>query len=178
LELIEELHIPRDAAVIDIGGGASLLADCLVERHFSDVTVLDLSEAALRESQHRLGGSHVIRLHEDVLHWDPPRRYDLWHDRALFHFLVTDTDRRRYVETMYAALRPGGFVILATFAADGPELCSGLPVTRYSVKDLSLVLDETFDVLVTRREVHTTPHGASQPFTWLAGRNVPRSDAI
>ncbi len=170
LELIEALEIPHEAGVIDIGGGASLLADCLVERQFSDVTVLDVSESALGEVQSRLRDSPVIRLRADVRDWDPPRRYDLWHDRALFHFLVTDADRSRYLETLRAATSPGGFLIVATFAPDGPEVCSGLPVARYSSDDLSHSLGPMFEPLETRREVHTTPRGSAQPFTWVAGR--------
>ena len=170
LELIEVLQIPHDAAVIDIGGGASLLLDRLVERDFSDLTVLDVSAFALQEHRRQLGDSGIVRLHEDVLEWSPQRRYDLWHDRALFHFLVTEADRRRYVETLHAAIPPGGFLIVATFALDAPERCSGLPVTRYSPDLLSHVLGDTFEPLETRREVHTTPREVIQPFTWVAGR--------
>lgn len=170
LTLIEELRISRDAAVIDIGGGASQLVDQLVERGFSDLTVLDVSASALQELGMRLGDSPVIRLHKDVLDWLPDRRYDLWHDRALFHFLVTEADRRRYLEILHAAIKPGGLVILATFALEGPDHCSGLPVTRYSAEHLSDVLGDAFVPLETRHEKHTTPRGSVQPFTWLAGR--------
>ena len=170
LQLIEAMGIPPDAAVIDVGGGASGLVGRLVELGFSDLTVLDVSESALEEIRRRLGDSLVIRLREDLLEWQPDRRYDLWHDRALFHFFVTDADRRRYLETLQAALKPGGFVILATFAPDAPERCSGLPVSRYSADDLSELLGDTFESLEIRREVHTTPRGSPQPFTWLAGR--------
>jgi SAM-dependent methyltransferase len=170
LELIEALRIPRDAAVVDIGGGASQLVDRLVERGFSDLTVLDISASALAEVGSRLGDSLVLRLHEDLLEWRPLRRYDLWHDRAVFHFLVTETERRRYLETLRAAVRPGGFLILATFALDGPEVCSGLPVCRYSADDLSHILGDSFHPLETRHEAHVTPRGSIQPFTWVAGR--------
>lgn len=175
LEVIEALRIPRDAAVIDIGAGASQLVDRLVERGFTDLTVLDISASALEEVGARVGDSPVVRLHEDLLEWQPPRRYDLWHDRAVFHFLVAEPDRRRYLETLHATVRPGGFVILATFALDGPEACSGFPVVRYSADHLSELLGDTFEPLEARREVHTTPRGSAQPFTWLAGRISDRS---
>lgn len=171
LALIEALAVPRDAGVIDIGGGASQLVDRLAGQGFTDLTVLDVSASALEELRRRLGDSPVIRLHEDLLDWQPDRRYDLWHDRALFHFLVTEEDRRRYLETLQAAIKPRGLVILATFALDGPEVCSGLPVIRYSADQLSYVLGDTFEPLETRREEHTTPRGSMQPFTWLAGRS-------
>ena len=174
LELIEALGIAHDAAVVDVGGGASSLAGCLVELGFSDVTVLDISGSALEEGRRRLGDDvPVCRLHEDLLAWRPARRYDLWHDRAVFHFLVSEEDRGRYVRTLRSAVRPGGAVLLATFAPDGPDHCSGLPVSRYSAEDLARVLGETFEPVETRREEHITPQGVRQPFTWLAGRIRP-----
>jgi 2-polyprenyl-3-methyl-5-hydroxy-6-metoxy-1,4-benzoquinol methylase len=174
LELIEALRVPPDAAVVDVGGGASSLVDHLLERGFSDLTVLDISAPALDEVGRRLGDAPVLLLHEDLLEWRPLRRYDVWHDRAVFHFLVTEPDRRRYIDTLQAAIRPDGLVILATFASDGPEVCSGLPVSRYSADELIQMLGHTFRPLATRREVHITPRGTAQPFTWLAGRIVSR----
>jgi hypothetical protein len=171
LELIEMLGIPRDAAVIDIGGGASPLVDRLVERGFNDLSVLDISDTALGAARQRLGPSaRVSWLHEDLFAWRPSRRFDLWHDRAVFHFLVGKEDRDAYLDTLRAAIAPGGALIVATFAEDGPEYCSGLPVARYSAIDLGSVFGEGFAVVETRREVHTTPAGATQPFTWVAAR--------
>jgi hypothetical protein len=106
----------------------------------------------------------------DVLDWEPDRRYDLWHDRAVFHFLVDASGRERYLDTLRRTLSPGGGVIVGTFAADGPELCSGLPVRRYSAADLAAEIGEGFHVAETRREEHVTPRGVIQPFTWVAGR--------
>jgi hypothetical protein len=106
----------------------------------------------------------------DLLAWEPDGLYDLWHDRAVFHFLVDASDRARYVATLRKALGPGGRVIVATFADDGPETCSGLPVRRYSAADLVAELGEAFELVDTRREEHLTPRGAIQPFTWVAGR--------
>jgi hypothetical protein len=105
----------------------------------------------------------------DLLEWDPDRPYDLWHDRAVLHFLVEQEDRERYFATMRKALTLGGCVILGTFAADGPSVCSGLPVRGYSADDLTAALGEAFQPIATRREVHVTPAGALQPFTWIAG---------
>lgn len=105
----------------------------------------------------------------DLLEWEPGRRYGLWHDRAVFHFLVDERERERYVGTLRRTVTPGGGVIIGTFAADAPEVCSGLPVRRYSATDLSTALGEAFVVLQTRREEHATPRGVKQPFTWVAG---------
>ena len=174
LELVDALGVPSTAAVIDIGGGASLLASALVERGFTDVTVLDLSSSALAASRRRSDETvDVSMLQADVLRWRPGRRYDCWHDRAMLHFLVLDDERDAYLRTLQSAVAPAGFVILATFAPDGPPTCSGLPVVRYSEDDLVSILGDTFDVLETRREEHTTPRGALQPFTWIAGRFRP-----
>lgn len=165
LELIEELGVARDAAVIDVGGGASPLAAGLLARGFTDVTVLDISRAALDAHT----GGPVRCVNADLLAWRPERRYDVWHDRAVLHFLTGDDDRARYVEVLRAALRPGGVVVIATFAMDGPEYCSGLPVRRYGSDDLARVLGADFSAVRVRREEHTTPAGVVQPFTWLAG---------
>ena len=108
----------------------------------------------------------------DLLEWEPDRRYELWHDRAVLHFLVDEHERSRYLATLTEALAPGGGVIIATFADDGPEVCSGLPVRRYSAEDLTAGLGESFELVETRREVHVTPRGASQPFTWVASRKL------
>jgi SAM-dependent methyltransferase len=171
LELIEALRVPRTAGIIDIGGGASPLAGCLVDRGYADVTVLDFSTAALEDCRRRIRDEALVAwLAEDLLTWDPQRSYELWHDRAVFHFLVDENDRQTYLRALHAALSQGGSVIIATFAADGPDSCSGLPVARYSADDLAQVLGEMFVLVETRREVHLTPRGAPQPFTWIAGR--------
>jgi len=107
---------------------------------------------------------------EDVLEWQPDRSYGLWHDRAVLHFLVDDVGRDRYLETLRRTLASGGALIVGTFAADGPETCSGLPVRRYSTDELVAALGGSFELLESRREEHVTPRGAVQPFTWVAGR--------
>ncbi|HZU12276.1 MAG TPA: rhodanese-like domain-containing protein [Chloroflexota bacterium] len=171
LELIETLDIRRDAAIIDIGAGASSLVDCLLTRGFSDITVLDISAVALRAVQERVPPHAPVRwLHADVLTWNPTRHYALWHDRAMFHFLVTPADRQRYLEALRAAVQPGGAVIIGVFAADGPDHCSGLPVQRYGADELASALGPTFQVIGTTRSDHRTPAGGVQPFTWLVAR--------
>lgn len=171
LELIAALGLERDAPIVDVGGGASVLTDRLLASGFSDLTVLDVSQVALDNSRGRLPAeAPVERLCQDVLGWNPSRRFGLWHDRAVFHFLTDDDDRDRYRVVLREALLPGGAVIIATFAPDGPTHCSGLPVCRYGPADLAAVLGDGFEVEATLREEHTTPTGAVQPFTWLAAR--------
>jgi hypothetical protein len=170
LELVQALGVGPEIPVIDIGGGASLLADSLLERGFLDVTVLDLSAVALEEVRKRLAGQPVELVQADVLAWRPPRAYGLWHDRALFHFLVAEDERRRYLDRLREALPRGGCVIVGTFAPDAPPTCSGLPVTRYGAADLALTLGPHFELVEARHVEHRTPRGTAQPFTWLAGR--------
>jgi SAM-dependent methyltransferase len=172
LALIGVLGTPSDAAVIDVGGGAATLADHLLERGFSDVTVLDVSAAALEELRRRPGASGTRLVHSDLLEWQPDRRYDVWHDRAVFHFLVSEEDRRAYEGVLTAALAPGGHVILATFAPDAPDVCSGLPVVRYSPDALFHFLGDGFEQVEARRERQTTPRGATHATTWVVARSV------
>jgi hypothetical protein len=169
--LIERLAIPTTAAVVDIGGGASLLVDALIEKGFVDLSVIDISQAALEAVRHRLGANPAVSLvRADLRGWRPERRFDLWHDRAVFHFLVEEGNRRFYFESLQAAIPRDGFVIMATFAEDGPGFCSGLPVARYSSTDLVAMLGPEFNVLEEFREDHVTPGGVLQPFTWLAAQ--------
>jgi SAM-dependent methyltransferase len=169
LELIDGLHLDRRQPVIDVGGGASTLVDRLLERGYVDVTVLDVSAHALGLAQRRLG-DRAQQVHwetADLLLWTPTRCFALWHDRAVFHFLTDPHDRVRYRELATASVTPGGYLILATFASDGPERCSRLPVARYSADQLAEHLGEGFTSMTTRREHHHTPTGVDQPFTWL-----------
>jgi SAM-dependent methyltransferase len=171
LALIDALGTGRDEPVIDVGGGASLLADHLLRRGWQDITVLDLSRTALDTARARLGDQASVNwLHDDLLTWHPPRRYGLWHDRAVFHFLVDPSQQRAYLDTLAKTLAPGGGIIVGTFAPGGPEHCSSLPVARYSTEALTTLLGPQFTVIETRREDHTTPTGTLQPFTWIAAR--------
>jgi trans-aconitate methyltransferase len=169
LELITLAGVRRSDALIDIGGGASTLVDLLVADGWLDLTVLDVSEAALAIARDRLGRrSGVQWLCEDLRTWRPSRRYELWHDRAVFHFLVEEEDRRHYRTLLADGLADGGVVIVGAFALDGPTHCSGLPVARYDAAALLAALGGSFEVLAERREEHRTPAGDIQPFTWLA----------
>jgi hypothetical protein len=174
LELINELEVQAADRVIDIGGGASMLARALVAIGFTDVHVLDVSAVALAEARRRNPEGSAISWHqEDVLTWEPSERYMLWHDRAVFHFLTEESDVGRYLHTMQRALARGAAVVMATFAEDGPEYCSGLPVRRYSTEELIQALGAGFRTEAVRRQLHTTPSGAIQPFSWIAGRMAP-----
>ncbi len=173
LTLIEEAG-PPSSAVIDIGGGASRLADGLLSRGFQDLTVLDLSPAALEAAKARIGaGAERIRwIAADVTTWEPSRAYDIWHDRATLHFLVAEPDRAAYLSRLARALKPGGCAIIATFAPDGPERCSGLPVRRYDAEGLARTLGLGFRLLGARRHEHVTPWGASQSFQFSVFRRL------
>ena len=173
LELIDLLEVAPSTAVIDVGGGASTLVDALVQRGFGDITVLDISAVALSKSRRRLTRpAGVTWLHSDLLTWRPDRRWGVWHDRAVFHFLTASDDQATYMEKMRSALRPGGAFVIGAFAADGPRYCSGLPVVGY---DASTLIDRIGAVLGDIRivghqsESHVTPSGGVQPFTWIAG---------
>lgn len=170
LDLVRRMEVDIDVPVLDVGGGESLLVDNLLARGFVDLTVLDLSKFALAEGRRRVGPAPVTWLQADVLAWQPHRRYGLWHDRAMFHFLVDAADREAYRETLRAATVPGSTLIVATFSPEGPEACSGLPVARYSAEALAAELGESFEIVASLDELHTTPSGSIQPFTWVAGR--------
>lgn len=175
LELIARVGATPASAIIDIGGGASRLVDNLVERCFEDVTVLDLSEAALEAAKIRLGGraAQVHWLVADVTVWDPQKIYDIWHDRAAFHFLTEHSDRTAYLARLEGALKVGGYAIIATFALDGPERCSGLPVVRYDPASLGQTLGPRFQLVDSRRHVHATPWGSEQSFQFSVFRRCP-----
>ena len=169
LEMIAAANLEANTAVVDVGGGASTLVDALLARGYRDLTVLDVSQAALDTARGRLGddATTVRWITHDALSWCPRRRYGLWHDRALFHFLVTPDQRATYLAVLHAALEPGGSVIVATFADDGPEMCSGLPTARYTPEELVAALGSDLQVLASQREEHRTPAGVVQPVTWL-----------
>lgn len=154
------------SAIIDIGGGASRLVDHLLERGLEDVTVLDLSAAALAADKVRLGAraERVNWIVADVTSWEPARAYDIWHDRAAFHFLTEASDRAAYISRIERGLKIGGHAIIATFAPDGPEKCSGLPVARYDSASLAQTLGAAFRLIHTQRHEHATPWGARQAF--------------
>jgi SAM-dependent methyltransferase len=172
LSMLDRLAVGPDASVVDVGAGRSRIVDALVSRGHDDVSVLDVSAESLARSQRRLGerAEQVEWIVADVRTWQPHRRYDVWHDRAVFHFLTEPDDRAAYRDVLRSALTPGGVLIVATFAPSGPTHCSGLPVTRYGPDDLAEVLGPDLLVLDEREVSHTTPWGKPQPFTWFAAR--------
>ncbi|MDP3871893.1 MAG: class I SAM-dependent methyltransferase [Methyloversatilis sp.] len=169
LDLIARAGIGLDAAIIDVGGGASTLVDDLLARGHTDLSVLDLSATSLHAAQARLGdaAAKVKWIEADITTVElPPRRFDLWHDRAVFHFLTDSAQRDAYVATVLRAVKPGGHVIVAAFAEDGPERCSGLPVMRYGANALHAQFGARFELLEHSREVHHTPTGVVQQFVY------------
>jgi ubiquinone/menaquinone biosynthesis C-methylase UbiE len=169
LQLIERAAGGRDARIIDVGGGASTLVDDLLDRGYSDVTVLDLSAKALDVAKERLGarGARVTWIAADATTVElPEAQYDVWHDRAVFHFLIDGDARRRYVARVRRSVKPGGHVIVGTFGPQGPERCSGLDVVRYDADALHGEFGATFLKVDSAREVHTTPWGTEQEFVY------------
>ena len=166
LDLIHATGVGLDAKIVDIGGGASRLVDALVGEGFTSVTVLDLSETALATARARLGAaaSRIAWVVADVTAWQPAQSYDVWHDRATLHFLTDPDDQAAYAACVRKAVRLGGQVIIGTFALEGPERCSGLPVVRYDFASLGTVLGRSFALIESRRHDHQTPGGAIQRF--------------
>lgn len=169
LAFVDAAQLSRDAAIIDVGGGTSTLVDDLLDRGYSDVTVLDISAAAIARAKERLGSraAGVTWIVGDITAVELPKnRYDFWHDRAVFHFLVDPEARRHYVAAVRSAVKPRGHVLVATFAPEGPERCSGLDVVRYSAEALHDEFGAAFAKIASCSEVHTTPWGAEQAFMY------------
>lgn len=168
LTLIDRCHLSKDAGIIDIGGGASRLVDALVAppRNFTNITVLDISQTALDRARQRLGdqAESVHWIAADITAWSPNGNYDLWHDRAAFHFLTEEDDRHSYHSAIRSALKPGGIAIIGTFALDGPQRCSGLPVLRYDPATLAGEMGGAFRLLDSLDDPHETPGGKIQQF--------------
>ena len=174
LDLIHATGVDAGASIIDIGGGASRLVDALIGEGFNAVSVLDLSERALATSKARLGteGTQVQWIVADITHWQPSQTYDVWHDRAALHFLTDPKDRAAYIERVLKAVRVGGHVIIGTFAPDGPERCSGLPVVRHNAATLGELLGPSFALTETRWHDHQTPSGAIQKFQFSCFQRI------
>lgn len=173
LDLIRRVAPDPASPIIDVGGGASTLVDGLLDAGYRSVTVLDLAPAALTISQHRLGerAEQVTWIAGSLLDAPLlPSAYAVWHDRAVFHFLTAANDRARYVAQARRAVRPGGHVIVASFGPDGPTRCSGLDVVRYSAEAMHAEFGAGFELLDSVREVHQTPSGRAQEFTWCLCR--------
>ena len=169
---IEASGIGKDEPLIDVGGGASLLVASLVEAGFRRVTVLDISPAAIHTAQARLGAraDEVRWLTEDITRYTPTETYKVWHDRAVFHFLTEAAERQAYLRAAEQALIPGGQMIIATFAPDGPEKCSGLPVVRYDAQSLAKEAGKNFEPLESCAETHAMPGGGKQSFSYCRFR--------
>lgn len=170
LRLLSQAPPPR--SVIDVGGGASLLVDSLLVSGFDDVTVLDVSDHALLQVHERLphDSEPVSFVVADILDWQPDRQWNAWHDRAVFHFLIDPNDRARYVATAARAVATDGVLVIGCFAPDGPESCSGLPTARYEADGLAGEFEPAFRLEQSHRELHRTPAGGVQPFTWVVLR--------
>ena len=179
LDMIAAAGVGPDAAIVDIGGGASLLVDRLLDRGFTKLTVLDVSEHALALTKARLGSraASVAWAVRDATSWEPPPgAFTLWHDRAVFHFLVDEADRHGYLRALDRGLTPGGFAIFATFALSGPERCSGLPVQRYSAATLQATLGAGYELIKATPETHMTPAGNRQDFIWCLFRKTAEGE--
>ena len=169
LRLIADTGIDRADPIIDVGGGTSTLVDDLLADDYQHLTVLDISASALQTAQQRLGAraAAVTWNEADITQAQLPGQfYAVWHDRAVFHFLTQPHDRQRYIQAVRHAVKPGGHVIVATFALDGPPQCSGLNVTRYSPDSLHHEFGEDFQLITSTREAHVTPFGTEQKFTY------------
>jgi ubiquinone/menaquinone biosynthesis C-methylase UbiE len=164
----------KNSRIVDIGGGASLLVDRLVDAGYTDVTVVDVSAAALDLAKARLAdrAKDVKWLVADARHVRLPEEVDVWHDRAVFHFLITEADRAGYLDSVRRALCVGGHVVIATFALGGPERCSGLPVERYDAEKLSRVFGPDFSLVLELTKQHVTPAGTTQEFTYAILRRA------
>ncbi|HJW08555.1 MAG TPA: class I SAM-dependent methyltransferase, partial [Holophagaceae bacterium] len=175
LKLIQAAGTPASAAILDVGGGASVLVEDLLAQGFADLTVLDISGAALAAARARMGAqaARVKWIEASILEAGlPAEAFDVWHDRAVFHFLTAAEDRQAYVRQLARALKPGGLVLLATFAEDGPAKCSGLPVVRYGAEGLQAELGAAFTLLGQEREAHQTPFGTEQKFIYCTFRKA------
>ena len=171
LDLLELVGAGPERSVIDVGGGASFLTQALQRRGFGDLAVLDVSSEALDAARTRVDRPEgVTWVHADVLTWSPTRRWAVWHDRAVFHFLTEPDERAAYRDQLRRAVEPGGSVIIATFAEGGPPTCSGLQVRRYRPDQLVTELGTGFTELGQGTMDHLTPKGTIQPFTWVAAR--------
>lgn len=166
VEFINEV-VGKGTPIIDIGGGLSPFVDQLYHLEFTNLTVLDISGFALAEGKKRIDGNQVEWICSDIREWKPDRMYGLWHDRAVFHFLTDPTDQEKYWELVKDTLVPGGYLILGCFSENGPDTCSGLPVARHSINDLTTAMGSDFDVIETKIENHITPSGGVQEFAWV-----------
>jgi 2-polyprenyl-3-methyl-5-hydroxy-6-metoxy-1,4-benzoquinol methylase len=175
LALIAQAAADLNAVIIDIGGGEATLVDDLIERGYQHLSILDISQAAIDTTKQRLGSvaDQINWLVDDITTANlPPQQYDVWHDRAVFHFLTLPAQRAAYVRQVLHAVKPGGQIIMATFGVDGPEKCSGLEIVRYSSASLQAEFGDQFQLLETSTELHKTPFQTTQQFIYCHFRMV------
>lgn len=174
LDMLASTKISLGQKIIDVGAGASVLVDKLLEQGFKDITVLDISLKAIEYSQERLkeNASKIKWIEADITDLEPPEQYDVWHDRAVFHFLTNPQDRKKYVHIMGKAVKAGGHVIIAAFSLDGPLKCSGLDVERYDSRKMERELGSAFELVKAIDEVHKTPWDKEQKFTYCHFKKV------
>ena len=166
---VDELQLAANARLVDVGGGASTLVDDLLEQGYRSITVVDISERALSKAKQRLGkkAELAVWLAGDITAFTfPANTFELWHDRAVFHFLTTSDAQQRYLHNLTTALKPGGHVIIGTFAPEAPPRCSGLPVQRYSAELLQKTLGPKFQLQRERQDMHVTPGGVEQMYQY------------
>ena len=170
LRFIEELNLQKSASIIDVGGGESLLVDHLLELGYSDISVLDVSAVAISKAKQRLGSrsKDINWIISDVLSFHPTRTYDLWHDRATFHFLTNESEIAKYIELAAKAIAQNGFLIIGTFSEHGPDRCSGLQVKQYSEIGLDLNFSNSFEKIHCDTVDHLTPSGELQSFVFCS----------
>jgi 2-polyprenyl-3-methyl-5-hydroxy-6-metoxy-1,4-benzoquinol methylase len=169
LQLIKQTGIDKDAAIIDIGGGSSTLVDCLLDNGYTNISVLDISRTALEYAQQRLAQKavQVTWLVSDITEYHSSSSYDIWHDRAVFHFLTDAEDRKRYITVLKHSLKPNGHVIIAAFAIGGPKQCSGLDIVQYDARKLMMELGEEFELIDQVGEIHRTPTNHEQKYGYF-----------
>lgn len=169
LSMLEGASLSQDSQIIDIGAGASVLADCLLEKGFQSLSLLDVSAAALAQTKKRLKNkaNRIEWLVSDVREFSTERQFDCWHDRAAFHFLVNENDRADYKKRLHQYLKPNGHLIIATFAIGGPSQCSGLPIVQYDEAKMKNEMGTKFKLLESLNEVHMTPWKTEQKFTYF-----------
>jgi SAM-dependent methyltransferase len=170
LKLIQSFHLSKDAGIIDVGGGESRLVDCLLDEGFQNISVLDISETALIKARKRLGvrADKVNWIIGDITQYPFGEQFDLWHDRAVFHFMTSKETRDAYREQAMKGVRPGGFLIIGSFSENGPEKCSGLMVQRYNEFTLSQELSDGFKLIQCLTENHITPFHTAQEFIFCS----------
>lgn len=167
LSMVDACRLPASCAILDVGAGASTFVDGLVERVFADISLLDVATSAFESTRRRLSALPLEYVTADITKWTPQRKYDVWHDRAVFHFLTEEPDRAAYRAALKAGTSAGSVVILGTFALDGPERCSGLPVQKYSAASLAREFDGLLQPVEDRGERHRTPSGSEQSFVFV-----------